>query len=388
MIFSVRIASRVCVLAVAAVSLLAAQVRAADAVSDQDKPRAAFFPLGGDADQQLRERVTFAFRQKLDRDGHYEVVDGFRMKEVAAEAKAPINFDTAGEVLTDLNRILEAKVLVWGDMDKANKLRVKIMDLREKDPQPRPMSGGIDKPTDLRFVSERILQTIPGVAVFEHPDEDSVKDDPLARQLWKSNPNLVKNGDFALPGMWSGIYESEYYPVEIKPSLPAVDKVCIYKHPGGDGEEAHNVLAMNLSRECAENNGMACLSEAIKIDSNTRYRIQFRYKSDGPVLHVFVKGYTAAQDIKDAQADREVYRRQVNPTGATHGKWETIVCDLNPQNIAWPVQTLKVDLYAYLTPGMVLFDDVQLRAVGSQTRRAHDDAIKPPVTMPAREKNQ
>ena len=50
--------------------------------------------------------------------------------------------------------------------------------------------------------------------------------------------------------------------------------------------DGNNVLVMNLSKECAENNGMACLSAPIKIEPNTRYRLSFRYQSDGPKLRL------------------------------------------------------------------------------------------------------
>jgi hypothetical protein len=38
---------------------------------------------------------------------------------------------------------------------------------------------------------------------------------------------------------------------------------------------------------------------------------------------------------------------------------------------------LKVDLYAYLSPGRVEFSDVEVKEVGAPTRKAVDDAIKP-----------
>jgi hypothetical protein len=75
--------------------------------------------------------------------------------------------------------------------------------------------------------------------------------------------------------------------------------------------------------------------------------------------------------------EREVYRRQVPPSGGTDGKWVTITDDLNPQNGRVTVQSLRVDLYAYLKSGTVLFDDVTLKAVGQLTHIAKDDAIKP-----------
>jgi hypothetical protein len=278
-----------------------------------------------------------------------------------------------------LGKGVDATVMVWGDMDQANNLRVKILDLRDADPKPREMAKAIHRATDLRFVTEQILETLPNVTPFEHPTEAAVTDDAKARELWVKNPNLVVDGDFTQPGHWNAIYESEYYPPPFSEQLPAMDKVCIYRLPGENGGAAHTVLAMRLSKECAENNGMACLSDPIPIQPNTRYRLSFRYKSDGPSLHVFVKGYTTGQNIQGQKAPREIYKRQVPPSPPTHGKWVTIVDDLNPQHVAFPVETLRVDLYAYLGAGTVMFDDVVLKAVGGQTHVAKDDAIAPPV---------
>ena len=201
-----------------------------------------------------------------------------------------------------------------------------------------------------------------------------------------ANPNLLANGDFSQPGGWDAIYMAEKYRVTVGDKLPPVDKIAIYKMPGeksGSEEKANNVLAMNLSQVAAENNGLACLSDPIRIKPETRYRISFRYKSDAPTTHVFVKGYTAAKDIKGQPAEREVFRTQVPPTGPTKGKWETVVCDVNPFNPSYPVQTLRVDLYAYAGAGVILWDDVVVQEIGPLTEKPADDAIKKPTTRRA-----
>ena len=53
-----------------------------------------------------------------------------------------------------------------------------------------------------------------------------------------------------------------------------------------------HAVALKLSVEAAESNGLAALSDPIAIQPGKRYRMQLRYKSDGPLLHLFVKGYT------------------------------------------------------------------------------------------------
>ncbi len=364
--------------------IIAFQLPVAVDRDDLPKSRIAFFPLWGDAKEELRERAGFSLRQKLDRTGLYDVIDGPKMLEVAAESKVPITAATPADAIIELGKLADAQILVWGDMNNTThgtRLHLQILDLRQKDAKPRSIEKLIKEPTDLRFASEEILQTLPGVKPFEHPSEVSVVNDALAEQLWKTNPNLVKNGDFSAAGSWDAIYQSEKYAVTISDKLPATDTVNIYKMPQKPGQ-TNNVLVMTLSRTCAENNGLACLSDPIPIKPDTRYRLSFRYKSDGPTLHVFVKGYTIGENITGQKAEREIYRRQVPPTGASKGEWVTVVDELNPQHSAFEVQYLRIDLYAYLSPGQVLFDDVVLKAVGPQTHKAKDAAIKPPATRP------
>ncbi len=358
----------------------------APAAEDPAAPRVAIFPLAGDAPQELRDRAGFSLRQKLDRTKKYDVIDAPKMLDVAAESDAPIAFATVADSVTKLNRFVEADILIWGEIARTagrDELRLKILDLREKDAKPRQIKEPLATPTDLRFATERILETMPGVAPFQHvPEEGDIRIDPEADELWKKNPNLVFNPGFDEPKGWMAIYQAEKYRLPISAKPPAIDKVAIYRL--AEAGKTNNVLAMNPSRYCAENNGMACLSDSIEIAPGARYRLSFRYKSDGPTLHVFVKGYTWDRNIKDERVEREIYRRQVPPTGHTKGQWVTIVDELNPQHRALPVQTLRVDLYAYLHPGSVMFDDITLKLVGQQNRKAEDEALDKPLARPKR----
>lgn len=388
------------------------------------KIKVAVFPLGGGATVSAKEKVGFSIRSKLDRTGLYVVIDGPMMADLAGQLPSTPDAKTSPQSLQKVTSFEGAQLILWGTMDStgANKatLQIFIWDTREPSP-PQTLHLNINAPTDLRFISEKIVESCPGVPAFEHPSENAISRDPLAEKLWQANPNLLTNGDFSAAGSWTGLYMSEMYPLEIADQLPEVDKMCIVPltllepgtsplpadispSPASSGqtsregtsplshqEEAasptsragpQQILAMNLSLTAAENNGLACLSDAIQIQPNTRYRLQFRYRSDGPKLHVFVKGYTLAKDAAGNPAMREVYRRQVPPTEATNGQWVTIDCDLNPQHVTFPVQELRVDLYAYLHPGMVYFDDVVLKQVGQQTHTAHDEALDKPTPRP------
>ena len=343
------------------------------------KPKVAVFPLSGSATEQLREQVGFSLRSKLDRDGIYQVIDGFAMKEAVADLAEPINRASSLAQVRAIGDELEAEILIWGDLSKDSGgavLNLNVFDRLQLDPNPHTLSKLIARPTDLRFVTEQILQTLPGVRRFEHPSEQAVQDDPTARDSWQANPNLITNGTFDADGSWNFIYLDINQPIKLQNRLPAPDEAIITEIDG------NRVLAMRLSQTSAENNGLAVLSQSIPIEPNTRYRLSFRYQSAGPKLHVFVKGYTRFANINGEQVEREIYRRQVPPTGDTEGAWVTIVDELNPQHVAFPVQTLKIDLYAYLYPGLLMFDDITLKAVGGQTRNAADDAIDKPIDRP------
>jgi hypothetical protein len=370
--------------AIAWLALMGTASRADDAVAP--KPKVAVFPLAGDATDDQRDRVGFSLRTKLDKDGHYEPIDGPTMADYAAAAAKPVDLTTDVKTLTDLVKDDAPVILIWGKLDaKGPTLTVNIVDLRTADKKIQTISRPIAKPTDMRFVVEDVLGTVPGVGPFAHPVENEVVDDQAARDAWAKNPNLVPDGDFATSEPWRALLEAKVYNPPISQSLPAVDKVVIYQKEkqAATGSEAHaydggdSVLAMNLSKDTAENNGQACISSPFDIKPNTRYRLQFRYKSAGPSLHVFVKGYVKGKDIAGKEADVQCYECQVPPSGATKGQWKTVVCDINPQSPNGPPSFLKVDLYAYLSPGRVEFSDVEVKEVGAPTRKAVDDAIKP-----------
>ncbi|HSV15701.1 MAG TPA: hypothetical protein VLI90_15675 [Tepidisphaeraceae bacterium] len=357
---------------------------AADLATNSSKLRVAVFPLAGSASPDQREKVGFALRAKLDRDDHYEPIDGPTMQEAAGDR--PIAWDISIDALRKLVQDEQPQVLVWGQLDSSAgglQLRLKTFDVDQPDPLPHEFQKTIAQPTDVRFAVEDILQTLQGVKRFEHPVEDAVHDDAKARELFAHGVNLVLNGDFSKPSGWEALLGPDIYPPAMSATLPPVDKVVIYSMPDDKGG-TNNVLAMNLSKDTAENNGLACLSAPTPIKPDMRYRLRFRYRSDGPTLHVFVKGYTTAPGLDGKPEERECYRRQVPPSGATDGKWVTVDCDLNPQHVVMKVEHLRVDLYAYLKPGVVMFDDVELKAVGEQTRHAADAAIKPPATRPAK----
>ena len=264
------------------------------------KPKAAVFPLAGTATQDQRDKVGFSLRMKFERDGHFEPIDGPTMVELASGGEKPVDLSTSPATLVAMSKEESPVILIWGELDangSAFNLKVKTLDLRQKDATPNEIDKPIRQPTDMRFVTEAVLESISGVGKFSHPVENEITMDPKSMELWKANPNLVPDGDFGKSGKWTALLRSEKYPAPLSQSLPGVDKVVIYQQPAAkDGDDdprtsvKGNVLAMNLSKDVAESNGLACLSAPFDIQPATRYRIQFRYQKRWPVAARFREG--------------------------------------------------------------------------------------------------
>ncbi len=333
-------------------------------VAETARPRVAVFPLAGSASEQERERAGFSLRTKLDRQGVYQPIDGPTMLQLAGDKKIDLN--TSAQTVMELSKAEAPDLIIWGEYNKT--LQLHVLNLRTREKKQDEFVYEIKQPADLRFAVEKLIESLPGSKTFEHISEESVTRDEQAEKLWKEGPNLLNDGAFDTPGDWQGMLKAEKYPLKVVNQLPEVDQIVIRK----EGKEQY--LAMNLSRAVAETNGLACLSGKIEIKPQTRYRIGFRYRSNGPVIKPFVKGYVIQDGV-----EREIYRRQVPNQNDQSGQWVEVLDDLNPQHPSFPVQFLRIDLYIFLTPGEVSLDDVVIKEVGKQTRQAKDDALDPPV---------
>jgi len=334
--------------------------------AEPKKPRVLVLPLGGDAEQRERERVAVSIRAKLDRQGVYEPLDQFTSAEIVTGKK--IDAATPVDDVVKLAADEAPELIIWGQLD-GGELRLNVLDTRFNKTKADLFAERINEPTDIRFAIEKLVESLAGSKAHEHMTEDAVVHDEQAEKLWKDGPNLFKEGTFDAPGEWHGILADKKWTPVVQSEAPGDDGVIIRK--SGDQQ----FLQMKLSKATAESYGLACLSGKIQIEPKTRYRISFRYRSDGPTVRPFIKGYFIHEG-----AEREIYRRQIPPPEKnTHGQWVEVVDEMNPQHQTFPPTFLRIDFYAYLAAGTVEFDDVVIKAVGEQTRTAKDEAIDQPV---------
>jgi len=170
-----------------------------------------------------------------------------------------------------------------------------------------------------------------------------------------------------------------YDPASVRDALagqwqPVEKEMAWARNPDGPGK----VLKFEMTPGTAAGYGLDYYSDWIRIEPGAVYRFSCRYKSLGPTVKIFLKGYHSfpAADGYPAQR-REAYRRQVHPSGETD-RWHEVVADFIPEATR-PEHAptfLKVDLFACYPAGVVYWDDVVLKKVC-------DTPVVPPPPAPA-----
>jgi len=122
----------------------------------------ALFPLAGSASAELRNRVAFALRLQLKRQGTFAVVDGVTMHQAASAGKEP-DFGTPADKVQALAKGLEASLLVWGQVDVAQEgsmVLLGVLDQRRADAPARAVLKIVDAPEDLEAMTEQIVRAL------------------------------------------------------------------------------------------------------------------------------------------------------------------------------------------------------------------------------------
>ena len=208
----------------------------------------------------------------------------------------------------------------------------------------------------------KAVYEIFGLPVPEDPLRQ-LQNDPQAERRWREGANLVRNPGFETPAA-GGKGPAEWQ--ETGP-LGTGGTVTWLPNPDGPGK----VIKYEMDEETAGGYGMAYYSDWIAIEPGATYRFSCRYKSLGPTVKIFLKGYHEFPPQEGFPAQRrETYRRQVHPAGEKK-QWNSVVADFIPihanpnQQPTW----MKVDLYAYWPKGGVFWDDIVLKKVRDAPRQ-------------------
>jgi|GEM_PF-1519092 len=380
----------------------------AQSTAPAPKPTLAVLPfVGVDAkEKQLADKMRFAFSQKMSNDadggGTYNRLDNVQIDQTISALQIIFNGKSDGtgglpdhDELTKLLETLGTDKAVTGYV-KGRKLTVLYFEgTKLAKTASAEIPGERDSP---KLTVEGLITQLTG-AKFQHIREvEADHSNPEVEKRFAERPNLVPDPDFEAAAKnekkratnWQTILLADRYPPPLLTADEAAklgkDKVAIVpKKLAGDPDNADgHCLMMRISKHIAENNGLACESIWIPVEHGATYRFQVKYRSTGPVPRLFLKGFAYKPDQFGDKNDpeaarREFYRAQVLPRDK-NAKFELVEMDFTP-SVADPnakgdlmsgggtkaagmkIEWLRVDLYIYLSPGDVFFDDVIVKKI-------------------------
>ena len=355
-----------------------------------------FVPLTGDADEQsLAKRMRLAVSQKLSADsnaavagGVYDRLDNVRVDDTISALDISLVVPAAGLADdSDVQKVLAALDTQW---TIAGAVKGRRLSLTLYEGIKIAKTASVEIPPDNespKLAVEKILTDLTGVAFAHIREVEADHSDPQVEARFAARPNLVADPLFALAAKgpkkiaanWEAILGAARYPPPLIMATEALnlaqDRVAIVPRsaaglPGASSGPPGYCLMMRMSKTVAESNGLACESTWIPIEDGQKYRFAARYHSSGPVAHIFLKGFNqnadAFGDKKDPDATRrEAYRAQVLPR-KQNATWDLIEMDFAPSRLKATepkIQWLRVDLYVYLVPGDIFFDNIVVKKI-------------------------
>jgi len=355
-----------------------------------------FVPLTGDT--VLADRMRFAVSQKLSSDlnavaanGTYDRLDNVQVDQLISAlqisfAKAPPDDDELQKLLATLDTQFTIAGTVKG--------RTLTLTLYTSAELSKTITTTIPPDnTSPKLTVEKALTDLTGTAFAHIRDTEVDHSDPTAEARFAAHPNLVPDPGFELAAKegkktainWEVLLGPAHDPPLLLTANDAAnlsqDRAVIIPirsagvppltaPPAGGGKAPANdyCLMMRMSKSVAEANGLACESTWIPVEQGKKYRFTALYHSTGPTARLFLKGFAEKPDqFSDPKNPdtmrREFYRAQILPRKKNAG-WDLIEMDFTPSTLKPTdpkIQWLRVDLYIYLAPGDVFFDDITVK---------------------------
>jgi len=375
-------------LIVAAVLFLTCALPRAAVAQTTTKKTLAVLPFiyGNAAEKKLAERMRFAVSAKISRDGTLDRMDNIQVDQMLSALQIPWSTEMPAD--DDVTKVITN---VGADQTITGTVHGRTLTLHLFQGDKQVKTAAVDIPGDVespKLAVEHVITELLAIK-FQHIREvECDHSNPEIEKLWKQQPNLAPDPGFELAASaaqhaameWSAVLGAdEYHPPLITAAAAAnlpKDKVAIVpkSFATGHADQGHCLL-MRMSKDVAENNGLACICSWIPVEDSKMYRFTCQYLSKGPSLHLFLNGYAYKADQFGNKNDpeavrRQAYRYQVVPRSATK-EWTLIEADFTPSaqtNKLKPEDTLKVqwvrlNLYVYLGAGDVFFDDITLKKI-------------------------
>jgi hypothetical protein len=277
----------------------------------------------------------------------------------------------------------DAQIGIWGSVERAPGTDGEIYDFSIK-----CVDFSVDPPKviyEKTNVRTNSVSEIPHLYVKEMLDKlygrtpgEAAKPDPAAEERWKNGPNLIVGGDFetvvgGVPKGWDSRAG------QLREPLGNLVK-CVAEHGSG----GNRIIRFQFPQVVGDNEGVMYYSQYFPVHEGAKYRFQCRWRTTGPTVKVFIKGYDEADTVYRSESGpvgadaaegdsssrnrpsgkemRECYRAQLQLKGPS-GAWNTHTQDFTPAQTKYTPRWGRVMLYAYIGAGTVDFDDVVIKEI-------------------------
>jgi hypothetical protein len=336
--------------------------------------------------------------KKLDRQKGFVIPESVQdIRDLCSTNNVKIAPDTPLERVKEVVRKdFDAQIGIWGSVERAPGSDGEIYDLTIRcvdfsEPEPKV----IYEKTNVRTNS---VSEIPDLYVKEMLDKLYNRQpgappsiDPGAEERWKTGPNLVV-GDFekgarGVPKGWEPVAGQKREPLG-----------NLVKWTTEAGSSQNRVIRFTFPASVGDDTGVLYYSDWFPVQEGATYRFQCRWRSNGPMVKVFIKCYdvmsseyreekttVGSADRPDpvtgslnssGDQRRAPYRSQQNLKGPKN-IWNTQTQDFTPKHSRFSPKWGKVMLYAYLGGGAVEFDDIVLKQIAAPPSQNLNKDLRP-----------
>ena len=373
-------------------------------------------------DGRYGRQVSDSIWKKLNREGGFVVPDSMQEVRDFCESRhlAPAPETPLEKMQKIVREDFDAQIGIWGSVERAAGADSDVYDLAIKCVDFSAAGG----PKTIYEVKARTktVSEIPHLyekelldALYGRKPGTTPAVDNAAEEKWKSGPNLVVGGDFergagGVPTGWDKVAGQQSEPLGklVKWTSEQGSATAAGSQSGGN-----KFIRFTFPSEVGDNEGVMYYSDYFPVEEGAKYRFQCRFRSDGPLVKVFLKCYDDTKTEYRGQTDdengskskypnknaptgenaqrREVYRCQMKLEGPKN-TWNTHTEDLTPKHTKYAPKWGRVMLYAYLGAGQVDFDDVIVKQIvppptgGPPKELKHSSATK--VSLKEMEENE
>lgn len=327
------------------------------------------------------EMVGDLVAKKLEREGGFAVPEMADVRDLCSTNQIKLAPDTPLDKVKEVVRgTFDGDIAIWGSIERVEleiyDLVIKCVDFTSG-PEPKVIYEKTARTNSAGEISHLYVKEMLA-KLYGRGEQGPKPVDQLVEAAWAKNPNLVKGSDFergsgGVPFGWESRAGQQREPLGREVTwIPEV------------GNTKNQVVRFTLDRAVAESTGVMYYSDFFPVTEGATYRFQVRYRTNGPSPKVFIKCYDEmGSEYKENSAPtrlkakrpsgskeylpeegqrREVYRSQQNLKGGKN-VWNVQTEDFTPKHTKYSPKWGRVMLYAYLSPGVMEWDDVVIKEI-------------------------